>query len=99
MRRESLRGFLLDSYYFGWLVEIRFTALIAPHLERDSEMRERSKSIRHSKTDFMSKEEILSEVIPVVLAKNCPTIICIFPHTRVLKKRIGRGGCANRSRF
>lgn len=37
----------------------------------------------------MSKEEILPHVEPVVLAKNYPAIIGVFPHIRL--RLIGQG--------
>ena len=62
---------------------MRLFAPIAPDREVFTERGKRSHSIGLAKWDSIPEENILSHVKPVVLAKNDPAIIGVFPHVHL----------------
>jgi len=80
MGGESLRKLLFESQYFGRLVEILFTALIAPDLEVALQRRARGDRVGLAKRNSMLVEKIHAEMSPMVLAKHHPDVMAIGPH-------------------
>src|SRR6266853_672482 len=80
MGGESLRKLLFESQYFGRLVEIPFTALIAPDLEVALQRRARGDRVGLAKRNSMLVEKIHAEMSPMVLAKHHPDVMAIGPH-------------------
>jgi hypothetical protein len=83
MGLERSSDFQLESQHILGFVGIRLSAFIAPNREGFTDKRERSYSIGLREGDFMPEEKILSYVKPMVLAKNNPAIIGVFPHVRL----------------
>jgi hypothetical protein len=83
MGLERSGDFHLESQHILGFVGIRLSAFIAPNREGFTDKREWSYSIGLREGDFMPEEKILSYVKPMVLAKNNPAIIGVFPHVRL----------------
>jgi hypothetical protein len=93
MGSERLGKLLVESSHFRVFIEILLAAFIAADREGAIENRARAKGVRLAKRNFVSKEEILSKMKPIVLAEHHPTVLVILPHTNILQaiKMIGRG--------
>jgi hypothetical protein len=90
---ERIRKLLFESPHFRGFIKILLAAFIAPDGEGAIELGTRAEGIRLAKGNSVSKEEILSKMKPVVLAKYHPTIMVILPHTSILQamRVTGRG--------
>lgn len=80
MGLKSLWKFQLDSSHVLGFIHVRLSALIATNSEGFNERRESSHSIGLSQGNSMPEEKILADMKPVVLAKNHPAIVGVFPH-------------------
>ena len=78
MGLERLGKFKLHLPHVPGHIDISLSALIAQDREVFTERRERSHSVGLAEGDSMAEENILMK--PVVLAKNDPAIIGVFPH-------------------
>jgi len=86
MGLERLGKFQLHLPHVLGFIGIRPSALIAPDREVFTESGERSHSIGLAEGDSMPEENILPHMKPVVLAKNDPGIIGVFPHPHLRLK-------------
>jgi hypothetical protein len=104
MGSEIVRKLLLESQYFGRLVEILFAALIAPDSEWATENRARVDGVSLGKGNSMPVEEVYAEMSPVVFAEHHPDVMAIGPHFFLSgslpacfagsnRRRCGRDGC------
>jgi hypothetical protein len=93
MGSEGLRKLLVESPHFRGFINIFLAAFIAPDHEGAIENRASAKGIRFAKRNSVFKEEILSNMKPIVLAEHHPTVMVILPHRNILQamKMIGRG--------
>jgi hypothetical protein len=72
---------LLESEYFGGLIEILLAALIASGHKTAVDSRTRGDGVCLSKRDPVPEKQILPNVEPMVLAMDHPKIPTVFPHT------------------
>jgi hypothetical protein len=93
MGSERLWKLLVESPHFRGFIRILLAAFITADREGSIENRARAKGIRLAKRNFVSKEEILSKMKPMVLAEHHPAVMVILPHSNILRaiKMIGRG--------
>jgi hypothetical protein len=93
MGSERLWKLLVESPYFRGFVKILLAAFITPDSEGAIENGARAKGFGLAKRNFVSKEEILSKMKPIVLAEYHPAVMVILPHSNILQaiKMIGRG--------
>jgi hypothetical protein len=92
MRCKRFRKVLLDSHHFGRVVTVHRATDIALNAEGTIERWNRHVSIGKAKRYAVSEQEILHQMIHVVLAKDDPAVVAIFPHTppSALEERLGR---------
>jgi hypothetical protein len=93
MRSERLWKLLIESTHFRCFIKILLAAFIAPDREGAIENGARAEGVRLAERNSVSKEEILSNVEPIVLAEYHPTVMVILPHKNILQaiRMIGRG--------
>src|SRR4029077_616291 len=80
MGSEIFRKLLLESQYFGRLIEILFAALVAPDPEGAIEYRARVDRVGLGKGNSMPVEKIYAQMSPMVLAEHHPDVMAIGPH-------------------
>jgi hypothetical protein len=86
---ERVRKILLDSQHFGRLIAVHRATYIALNAEGAIERWKSHVSIGKAKRDVVLGPEIVHQVIKVVLAKDDPAVIAIFPHwSSTVGKRI-----------
>jgi hypothetical protein len=81
MRFERIRKVLLDPQHLGRLITVHRATYIALNGEGACERRNRHVSIGKAKRYAVTEQEIVHQVIHVVLAKDDPAVIAIFPHS------------------
>jgi hypothetical protein len=81
MRFERVRKVLLDPQHLGRLITVHRATYIALNAEGAIERWNRHISIGKAKWDAVFEQEIVHQVIQVILTKDDPTVISIFPHT------------------
>jgi hypothetical protein len=91
MRFESVRKILLDPHHLGRLITEHRAAHIAPHAEGAIEPWNRHVSIGKAQRDAVLEQKIPRQMKPMVLAKDDPAVVAIFPHT---SPRLGSPGWA-----
>jgi hypothetical protein len=93
MGSERLWKLLVESPDFRGFIKIFFAAFIAADREGAIESGARAEGVRFAKRNSVFKEEILSNMKPIVLAEHHPTVMVILPHRNTLQamKMIGRG--------
>jgi hypothetical protein len=80
MRRETPGNGLHRPSHFRRLVAIFFAALVAPYDKTVIDSGTGRKIVSYSQGDLMPKENIASEMKPIVLAEHDPAVIAIFRH-------------------
>src|ERR1700674_2188201 len=80
MGSEIVRKLLLESQYFGGLVQILFAALIAPDAKGATENRARVDGVGLREGNSMPVEKINAEMSPMILAEHHPHVLAIGPH-------------------
>jgi len=80
MRSEIVRKLLLESQYFGGLIQILFAALIATDPEGATENRARVDGVGLGKGNSMPVEKVYPKMSPMVLAEHHPDVMAIGPH-------------------
>ena len=80
MRFERVGKFVLDSQHLGGLITVHRATYIALNAEGTIERWNRHVSIGKAKRYAVSEQEILHQMKHVVLAKDDPAVIAIFPH-------------------
>jgi hypothetical protein len=93
MGSEGLWKLLVESPDFRGFVKILLAAFIAPDREGAIEDGARAEGVRFAKRNPVFKEEILSNMKPIVLAEHHPTVMVVLPHKNSLQamKMVGRG--------
>jgi hypothetical protein len=93
MGSERLWKLLVESPHFRGFIKIFLSAFIAPDREGAIEIGSHAEGIRLAKRNFVSKEEILSKMKPMVLAEHHPAVMVILPHSIMLQaiEIVGRG--------
>ena len=81
MRFERVRKVLLDPQHLGGLITVHRATYIALNAEGAIERWNRHVSIGKAKRDAVFEQEVVHQVIHVVLAKDDPAVVAIFPHT------------------
>jgi hypothetical protein len=77
---ERVRKFLLDPQHLGGLITVHRATYIALNGEAAIERWNSHVSIGKAKRDAVTEQKILHQMNPVVLAKDDPAVIPIFPH-------------------
>jgi hypothetical protein len=85
MGSERLWKLLVESPDFRGFITILLAAFIAAGREGAIENGAGANGIRLAKRNFVSKEEILSKMKPMVLAEYHPTVMVILPHRNILQ--------------
>src|SRR6266853_3717531 len=104
MGSEIVRKLLLETQYFGNIVQILFAAAIAADPERTIENRARVDGVGLGKSNSIPVEKVLPKMKPMVLAQHHPDVMAIGPHfflygTRPVcfagngRRRCGRDAC------
>jgi hypothetical protein len=93
MGSERLWKLLVKASHFRGFIKILLAAFIATDCEGTIENGASTEGIGLAEGNSVSKEEILSNMKPVVLAEHHPTVMRILPHRNFLQaiKMIGRG--------
>jgi hypothetical protein len=78
---ERVGKFLLDSQHLGGLIRVHRATCIALNGEGAIERWKSHVSIGKAKRDAVFEQEVVHQVIHVVLAKDDPAVVAIFPHT------------------
>ena len=86
---ERVGKVLLDPHHLGGLITVHRATYIALNGEATIERWKSHVSIGKAKRDAVFEQEVVHQVIHVVLAKDDPAVIAIFPHT---SPRIGSPG-------
>jgi hypothetical protein len=88
VRFESVRKVLLDPHHLGGFITVNVATDIALNAEGAIERWNRHVSIGEPQRDAVFEQKISRQMKPVVLAKDDPAVIGIFPHK---SPRLGSG--------